>query len=190
METAFTFDNAQLIPIYIGPWTEEDYLALPEMEGRRVELIDGDLIVSPLADSRHQRFVGRLWDQFERLLPDEIVAVPPICVQLRTDRILIPDVVVTSDLSDQVFFEARDVVLVAEVTTESSRARDRLFKPFLYAEAGIPWYLLVEQEPTLELILHRREQASYVEHARAGEGETLEIPDLCAIEVDALLRRR
>jgi hypothetical protein len=64
-------------------------------------------------------------------------------------------------------------------------------QPALYADVGIPWYLRVERERRLEIVLSGLDGQSYVEHARATEGEQLAIPDLSVtIEVDALLRRR
>ncbi|MGH8574674.1 MAG: hypothetical protein ACREX8_19200 [Gammaproteobacteria bacterium] len=42
-----------------GPWTEEKVLALPV--DRRIELLDGALVVSPSARARHQRLSSRLW---------------------------------------------------------------------------------------------------------------------------------
>ncbi|MEO7194502.1 MAG: hypothetical protein ABIZ05_06715 [Pseudonocardiaceae bacterium] len=37
---------------HVGPWTERDYLAL-SADGRRIELLDGSLLVSPSAGYRH-----------------------------------------------------------------------------------------------------------------------------------------
>ena len=41
---------------HAGPWTEDDYFALPEMP-TKVELVDGLLVVNPLSESVHQRLV-------------------------------------------------------------------------------------------------------------------------------------
>jgi hypothetical protein len=71
------------------------------------------------------------------------------------------------------------------------KARDRILKPAAYAEARIPWYLLVKREPTLKLVLHRLDGEAYVVYATAGKGDLLELPGFgVSLEVDALLRRR
>lgn len=46
---------------HVGPWTEEDWLALPGGMGR-VELLDGTLLVSPNPGGPHQRMVRNLAD--------------------------------------------------------------------------------------------------------------------------------
>lgn len=174
-----------------GPWTEEDYLALPEIEGLRIELVDGELIMSPVGEHSHQRIAARLWSELDRLLPASYDVLPDVNVRLGEGRFNIPDVVVLRQPEDVVYSEAGNVWLVAEVVSDSGRARDRIFKPALYAEAGIGLYLLVERKPRLELILFRLDGGDYVEHARARKGERLELPGVgVAIEADALVRRR
>lgn len=173
-----------------GPWSEEDYLALPEVEGSRIELVDGDLVMSPSPDNLHQRLVRQLCLVLDRQAPDGYEALPGGNVRLTAGRVNIPDVFLTTT-ADRTVNDAADVPLVAEVVSESGRVRDRLLKPALYAEAGIPWYIRIEPRPRLELVLHRLEHGLYVEHARAGPGGQVEVPDLgLMIEVDALRQRR
>jgi Uma2 family endonuclease len=190
MTSATTLDSVEL-SLTPGPWTEQDYLAMPEAEGLRVELVDGMLIVLSQPDGQHQKIATRLTREFERLLPDHLDALSSVNVRLGPDRIVGPDVVVTRDLVDSKVYEATSVLLVTEIVSPSSRRRDRVDKPSLYAEAKVPWYLLVERTPKLELILLRRQGMAYTKHTLAGEGDVLDLPDLdCSIEVDALLRRR
>lgn len=174
-----------------GPWSEEEYLALPEIEGYRVELLDGDLLMSPAAGSPHQRIGSRLWRVLEEQLPDDLEALEAANVRLGDRRLVIPDGVVTRDLSDWLICPVDSIVLLVEVESPHGKARDRIIKPAFYADAGVPWYLRIEPRPKLELVLGRRKRSEYVEHARAAEGEVLEIPDLgVTIDVDRLLRRR
>lgn len=173
-----------------GPWTEAEWLAQVEDGPQRTELIDGDLLMSPVGEVRHQKLGFRLCRELEQQLPKALEAVHEANVRLFPRRIVIPDVLVTRDLSEPLVLDAADVLLVAEVVSTWSKARDRIIKPALCAEASIPWYLLVEHKPRLELVLQRLDEHGYVEHARAREGEHLELPDLSVtLEVAALLRR-
>ncbi|MGH9248446.1 MAG: Uma2 family endonuclease [Acidimicrobiales bacterium] len=173
-----------------GPWSEADYLALPEVEGTRIDLVDGDLVLSPSPDNAHQRLVALLLFELHRQVPDGYEALPGGNVRLASGRINIPDVLVVT-LADRIVNDAADVPLVAEIVSDSGRFRDRILKPVLYAEAGIPWYIRVEPRPRVELVLHRLEKGRYVEQGRAHEGQRVEIPELgITIEVDALVPRR
>jgi hypothetical protein len=53
---------------HVGPWTEQDYLALPA-DRRRIELLDGSLLVSPSAGYRHQRLSSQLWLALSSMAP-------------------------------------------------------------------------------------------------------------------------
>lgn len=56
--------------------------------------------------------------------------------------------------------------------------------------ARIPWYLLADAGERPTLVLQRLGSGHYVEVARAGCGETLELPDpLGTIDPADLLRR-
>lgn len=190
MTATATLDHVELT-LTPGPWTETDYLSMPDAEGFRVELIDGVLIVLSQPDGRHQSLGANLTRELRRLLPDHIDALPAVNLRLGPDRIVGPDVLVTRDLTEPKVYDATSALLVAEIVSPSSRRRDRVDKPSLYAEAKIPWYLLVEREPKLELTLLRRRGMAFTKHATAGEGDVLDLPHLdCSLEVDALLRRR
>lgn len=72
-----------------GPWTEEEYLALPESP-QQVELLDGSLLVSPQPTSDHQQLARRLANMLEDAAPDELQVVEQVNVRVAPGGILGP----------------------------------------------------------------------------------------------------
>lgn len=81
---------------HVGPWTEPDYLALPE-DRRRIELLDGGLLVSPAAGGRHQRLSSQLWHALGLAAPDWLEVLEAVNIRVAPGRILIPDLVVVTN---------------------------------------------------------------------------------------------
>ncbi|WP_229830825.1 Uma2 family endonuclease [Actinoplanes ianthinogenes] len=176
-----------------APWTEEEYLALGETISR-IELIDGSLWVSPAPNFPHQGISTMLMFQLHQpARAAGLRALPATNLRLRTGRIVIPDIVVGGGPRVVLVGEATDVVLVGEITSPSNAATDRLQKMSFYAEAGIPWYLLVEPDFTdyesVTLRLLRLADKAYLEHATAKQGETLtsDVPFPISISTEELL---
>lgn len=78
---------------HAGPWTEEEWLALPETMGR-VELLDGALLVSPNPANPHQRLVRHLGYALDLAAPEDLEVLEGISVRLARGRLLIPDIAV------------------------------------------------------------------------------------------------
>jgi Putative restriction endonuclease len=55
-------------------WTEAEFLALPV--DRRLELLDGALLVSPSARLRHQRLSSRLWAALNAAIQPLVLSEP------------------------------------------------------------------------------------------------------------------
>jgi Uma2 family endonuclease len=127
-----------------GPWTEDDYLALPE-DRARVELLDGALLVNPAPGVMHQRLSARLWLALEALRPSGMEVLEAVNVRVAPGRLLIPDLaVLRSRLDDATVVDAADVLMVTEIVSAGSVAADRAIKPRLYAAAGIRAYVRIE----------------------------------------------
>jgi Uma2 family endonuclease len=170
-------------PVHDGPWTEEEYLALGETEDW-VELFDGDLHVSSSPTPRHQRISSELYVAFRTAArPSGLHVHQAVNLRLKPGTIVIPDLAITSAID----YDARVVPvgatkLVCEVTSPSNAATDKVLKMHYYAEAGIPWYLLVEHK-TATLRLYRVENGAYVPHAAVEPGGVLRLTDPVAAEI-------
>jgi Uma2 family endonuclease len=168
---------------HVYPWTEEDFFALGETTDR-VELFDGSLLVSPASTRRHQRLSRRLANMLEPAAIEAGLAVDEaVNVRLRPGRIPIPDLVITQPTElDRLVVDAREVELICEITSTNVGA-DRVTKMHYYAEARIPWYLIVDpQGPVLSL--HRLDGDHYVEEQSAKPGERLLITEPVVAEID------
>ncbi|MDQ3887261.1 MAG: Uma2 family endonuclease [Actinomycetota bacterium] len=142
----------ELFAGHAGPWTEEEWLGLPESMGR-VELLDGALLVSPHPAMTHQRMVRNLADAMQDRAPERFEIFEGINIRVGAGRILIPDVVVISPSGlEATICEPEPVVLAVEVTSPSNAWTDRVIKPDAYARAGIPNYLRVDLDQGAERV--------------------------------------
>lgn len=165
-----------------GPWTEEAYLALPE--DKRIELLDGSLLVSPYANSRHQRFSGRFRAAVDAVLRIGLEILETVNVRVGSGRMFIPDIViVTNPGAEVVVYDAADLLMVIEIVSRGNTMVDRVLKPQAYAEAGIPYYLRIEQEGP-SAVAYRLADGRYVEYARSEVGERLVLADPFVLDVD------
>jgi len=159
------------------PMTEEEFLALGEFP-ERVELFDGGLLVTPAPTPRHQHISSELKFALRTAARQAGLFVhEAINVRLRQGRIMIPDVAITSMINfDAPIIDADVVRLICEIVSPSNASADKVLKMHHYAAAGIPWYLLVEQE-TGALHLYRLAGSHYVEHSVTYPGTLLRLKE-------------
>lgn len=170
-----------------GEWTEQEFLALPA-ELRRLQLLDGELLMSPSPSSWHQQMSSRLWLALHLARLPGLAVIEAVNVRVGPGRILIPDVVVVNALAgaDRLVWDAADVLLALEIVSRGSVAADRAVKPRLYAEAGIPTYVRVELGGP-SAVVHRLHDSVYL----AGAAESLLLlaePFPVQIDLAAILR--
>lgn len=169
-----------------GPWTEADFMALPE--GSRVELLDGTLLVSPRGAVKHQLLAARLWQALDAARRPGWRVLPELDVRVGQHRVFIPDVVVTgaSLKPDDLITDSSDVALVVEIASPSTVMLDRHVKTRAYADARIPRLLRVEfsaDGPVGEL-LALDENGGFRTTQRADPGETLRVDEPFPVDLD------
>lgn len=175
-------------PAHPGAWTEEAYLALPEADRvhRRVELLDGSLLVAPGTGHRHAAAVAAVRAAVAAVLPPGLEVTGPVALRLAPGRILVPDLVVAAPVADDESGEVRDssvALVVVDVVGCGNGVADRWFKPQLYAGCRIPYALLVDHDESFavgSMLIGGR----YHEYAEAGPGGVLRLDEPFALELD------
>lgn len=136
--------------------TYRDYEELPA-DGRRYELHDGKLSVTPAPGTRHQRVIGAmhvlLRSHVDALRLGEVLLSPVDCI-LSDTTVVQPDLVYLDPTRAHLVSE-RGIegppTLVIEILSPPTTAIDRNMKRRLYAHYGIPYYWIVDPEAgTLE----------------------------------------
>jgi Uma2 family endonuclease len=157
------------------PLTYEDLQSFPD-DGRRYELIDGTLIVTPAPTGPHQVVVAALYRVLFAARPDGTAVLPaPVDFVPDPATVLEPDVVVIDADEALEPHLSRTPHLVVEVLSPSTRAQDLGSKLLAYAAAGVPAYWVVDPEPPVELQVFRLEGSAYRLVGRAVGEEQLQI---------------
>lgn len=126
----------------------EELLALPE-DGLRHELLDGEHVVTPMPRWAHERAVRRL-DRWLGTIVDGRVDVEMLRagdLRLNTRTVVVPDLFILPSgpgprLQD--WADAPIPLLVVEVLSPSTAARDRGKKRRLYLASGVEEYWIVD----------------------------------------------
>ena len=162
-------------------FTVADLAAMPD-DGRRYELLDGMLLVSPSPSVLHQRVSMRLAGLLLPRCPAGLeVFHAPFDVRLAEDTLLQPDllVVVQDELPQQGIDTAP--LLAVEILSPSTRLYDLNLKKARYEAAGVPAYWVLDPglgDRAASLTAWELHDATYVEiaHVEAEETFTAEHP--------------
>lgn len=121
------------------PLTADDFFAFGLDKKLKAELIGGALVVRASSKPWHGRVANRLARHLEDVLGDQFAVFTDLGVIVDEENVPQPDVFVIrrSHDPDRVT-EASDVLLAVEIMSSGSRVYDRLVKPSLYRDAGIP----------------------------------------------------
>jgi Uma2 family endonuclease len=127
------------------PFTVAEFDRLPN-DGRRYELLDGVLVVSPRPTTVHQYVAFRLASLLDRACPGDLCVLPEPAVELDPFSELAPDLVVVH--LDEVGGAKLTAppLLVAEVRSPSTAMIDLGRKKAAYERFGVPSYWVVNPE--------------------------------------------
>ena len=158
-----------------GPLTVDDLAELPD-DGRRYELVDGTLVVTPSPNRRHQRVSLELAFLLRSHIPPHLeVLTAPFDVQISDVTMLEPDLLVIhrDDPADKSL--RNPPLLVVEVLSPSTRRYDLLVKRDVYEGFGVAAYWLVDPEEPSVAVLELADDGVYREIARVSGDAELEV---------------
>ena len=168
-------------------FTYEDYRTAPP--DKRYELLDGDLLVTPAPNLKHQRVqlrLGRRLAQFieERALGELFIA--PCDVVLTDTDVVQPDLLFVSREREHLLSGGDNVRgapdLVIEILSPATADRDKGYKRALYAKHGVAEYWLID--PATETVrIHLPRSGSLVVAHTFGREQTLRPPLLAGFEL-------
>jgi Uma2 family endonuclease len=153
-----------------GRFTRADWEAMPD-DGRRYELLDGAIVMTPAPGKPHQWAAQQLFVRLNAAAPAGLdVFMAPLDVVLATGDILEPDVLVITDRDPRGTVVTEVPLLAVEVLSPSSRKRDVGDKLTAYRDAGVPSYWVIDPiNPRLRV--WRLENGAYVEIADVSGDE-------------------
>jgi Uma2 family endonuclease len=169
------------------PLRYEDYCALPD-DGKRYEVLDGALVVSPAPVPRHQGVnlrLAALLEQHARANGLGRVYAAPIDVLLSRTTICQPDIVFVARAREHLITEraiegAPD--LLVEILSPSTARRDRGIKARLYGRLGVAHYWIIDPKK------HRfeafaRQGATFRRMLEAGEADVVSPPPFERLDI-------
>ena len=131
--------------------TYEDYVLLPN-DGKRYEILEGELTVTPAPSTKHQTASGNLFVLLAHYIKERDLGKlfhAPIDLILESTSVLQPDLLFVSKARQHIITEraiegAPDLVI--EILSPTTSRTDRVTKAQIYARHSIPAYWIVDPE--------------------------------------------
>jgi Uma2 family endonuclease len=184
--SAVTF--AEAWPAAGSPITVAELDRMPD-DGRRYELLDGALVVSPRPILAHQRVGFRLAYVLEAACPDGVVVVPEPALQVTRTTEFVPDIVVARSDQMEGAKLTEPPLLVVEVRSPSTALIDLNRKMGVYEKFGVPSYWIVNPGPERpELTVFELRDGQYALEAKTTQTITVDRPFRVTITPEQLTR--
>ena len=151
------------------PWTLEELHRLPD-DGNTYELVYGELFVTPAPSPSHEEVIAVLARELDRYVErwglgrvyTARAVVRALESEVEPDIMVRPIGVATEDWSKLPL-----PIFILEISSRSTRRRDRGKKRQYYLELGVPEYWIVDRETrTIQIVRHGVDDA--VEHETAS----------------------
>jgi Uma2 family endonuclease len=169
--------------------TYDDFVKLPD-DGKRYEIIDGELFVNASPVPRHQAVVGNIYFALRAWFEEHggEVFVAPLDVVFDTYNIVEPDVIAINPNRLAILGEKNlqgAPSLVVEVLSDRTRRLDEIKKRKLYDKGGVDEYWIADHE--LELVrIYRRTAVAFelVAEISTDDGGAITTPLLPGFKMD------
>ena len=151
--------------------TYEQYVLFPN-DGNRHEIINGRHYMNPAPVPRHQQVGFQIQFQLYCQLKTagHQVFNAPIDVELAASDIVQPDLAVI--LKDNDIIHKTRIIgapnLIVEILSPSTKENDRNLKRYLYEQAGVPEYWIVDPDECT-VVAYKLKNGRYVEQAAQTE---------------------
>lgn len=135
-------------------WNVADWSALPD-DGKRYEIIDGELFVTPAPGADHQRLAARIFARLVAYLETAPVGealFSPADIEFADDTVVQPDVFVVplaGGVRPRTWKDVTRLLLAVEIPSPSTARVDRTVKRSRYQRAGVGEYWIVHDEARL-----------------------------------------
>lgn len=142
------------MPDTLQHWTAAQVRELPD-DGKRYEVVDGELLVTPAPRLNHQDAVVKLWrllDDYLQIVHVGHATISPADVELDPHTLVQPDVFVVRLVEGRRpknWADLRGLLLPVEILSPSSARADRTVKRRRYQREGIPEYWVVDVDARL-----------------------------------------
>jgi Uma2 family endonuclease len=139
--------------------TYEDYAALPN-DGKRYELHEGELSVTPAPGTRHQLIIGNLYlilSPHVRASTHGALILSPFDCIMSDITVVEPDLVYVDDQRQRLLRERGlegAPTLAVEIISPSTGRIDRRTKMGLYARHDVTWYWIVDPDSRTIEVYH------------------------------------
>ncbi len=164
----------------LGPYRAHDYWQLPE--GAPVELIRGELVMSPAPRTSHQVVVVLLTEMFSAIARKSggFTLCAPADVVLSEDTILQPDLLYVAKGRRHIIGDRINGSpdLVIEVLSPKAERRDRVQKLDVYAQYGVPEFWIVDYRANVIDFFVLENGRYVVAQAAAGRYQSSRLPEV------------